>query len=330
MRRFLRRLGLPALIFAVLIAGCGGSTASVPRLRGPIASTGCPAAAAGHGSMGACAPRPTLPKFAPPPHGITYPDRSNNDPTLNYAAVARAGHPAVYVKFNQGTGFVDRWALPQVRAARVAGMSTGGYDFVSTYSASEARLFVVLLRQAGMTRSSARWLPPVLDIEYGNATRSGVQTMVNVVRAAFGRVSIYTGDWYWGRLGCWWPAGVTGWISGYPYAIRPCGLPASMFVAHQYTDAGWDGVGSVDMTVWLGTPAAWRNFSHTAAPRRLLERQLRAQLVWRGHLRRVLHAHRCRTVHRHKSRPVNCVLTLRRGNASNRRIRSLRTQLAGA
>lgn len=335
MRRCLRRLGLPALMFAVLFAGCGGSAASVRRLHGPIASTGCPAAAAGNGSMGACAPTDTF-KPVPPKltlrlgaaGGITFSDRSNNDPTTNMAAIRAHGHPALYAKVVQGLGFVDGWFLPQVRSARAAGLAVGGYDFVSTYSTAEAFFFANRLRLAGVTRASARTLPPVLDIEYASASRAGVQAMVNLLHRAYGRVAIYTGAWYWGpHLGCWWPKGAYGWISGYPSAPLPCGMPSSAFVIHQYTDHGFDGAGYADMNLWLGSPAAWRTFSHTATPKRVLERQLRAQLVWRRHLRRVLHAHRCRTAHRHESRPVNCVLTLRRGDASNRRIRSLRNKI---
>lgn len=341
LRRPRSHVALAVLLVALAaLSGCGSHAAHPPLrpLATPLtaAERACPAAADGHGSMGACAPPGTF--HAVPPSAmlrlqasarITFPDRSNNDPTRNMAAIAGAGHPAIYLKRSQGTGFSDGWFVAQANPARARRMSVGGYDFVSTYSAAEAFFFVNELRLGGITRASARTMPPVLDVEFGSASRAGVQTMVNIVRRAYGRVMIYTGDWYWGpHLGCWWPSGVQAWLSGYPSAPVPCGLPRSLYVVHQFTDHGWDGAGYVDMNLWLGSTPGWRVFARTGASRATLERQLRAQLVWRAHLRRVLHVYRCRTVHRRQTRPVNCVLTLARGDAANRRIRALRAQIA--
>lgn len=133
----MRRL-LVVLTLAAGLVGCSSSTA---RHTPPLATINpCAAAAGGHGAMGICQPRRErhLLFTAPAPGAITWPDRSNNDPTLRMGAIAHAGHPAIVLKVNQGTSFVDRWFVPQARAARAAGLAVGGYDFVSTYTTSEA------------------------------------------------------------------------------------------------------------------------------------------------------------------------------------------------
>ncbi len=225
---------------------------------------------------------------------VTYPDLSNNDPAScsQMRLIASHHHPAVYLKVNQGLGFTDAYFAPQVRCAQRAGMVPGGYDFVSEYSAAEANRFVALLHAAGMFKTTPNWLPPTLDVEYGSANRAGLQRMIDILFAAFGRVNIYTGGWYWTpHFGCFWPAHVTAWISGYPTAPAVCGLPASLYSQHQFTDAGNNGAFASDMTVWLGSAAAFRAFAHIPAPVshavqiarvRALRATLRALLTKRG------------------------------------------------
>lgn len=289
MRRSVYTL-LSALLVVVLLAACGGGTTPVrstpapttvnPTPPAPAGTNTCPEAAAGHGSMGACAPKAklglTLPGSAAPSFGAspTYPDVSNNQwvgctASWDFGAIARAGHPAIYGKTNQGTGFTDCTFPSVVAKARAAGLAPGGYDFVSTYTAAEAYRFVAILRANG-TCTSAKTLPPALDVEYGAATRSGVQTMANIVKAACGRVAVYTGSWYWSpHLGCWWPSGgVTGWISGYPTASAPCGLNYTSWLQHQYSDSAWNGAGTSDMSVYQGAArgTSFASFARLAAP----------------------------------------------------------------
>jgi len=263
----------PFLLAVLLLAGCGHTTTRTVTqpLATALTSQTCVGAQNGHGSMGGCTPPSVglgsnLSVTLTGP--VTYPDLSNNNPVTDsqMAAIGRS-HPAVYLKVNQGTGFIDRTFMGMARSARAHGMATGGYDFVSCYCAAEARVFVAQLRLAGMTRTSARWLPPVLDVEYANATRSGLQAMLAVVVQAFGRVGIYTGNWFWApHLGCYWPR-VDGWLAGYPNASPVCGMPGARYVAHQFSDRAYNGATTADMTVWLGSVASFRTFAGLAKPK---------------------------------------------------------------
>lgn len=261
---------LPLLPLLLLIGcGSGGSTPTAITVPAPPAAA-CPQAAAGQGSMGACAP-PSVGlsngksiTFQGP---ITYPDLSNNNPVTDsqMRSISR-GHDAIYLKTNQGTGFVDQTFARMAHSARRHGMAAGGYDFVSCYCAAEARLMVKVLHAAGQTRAARRWLPPTLDVEYGSASRSGVRSMVRILRAAFGRVNIYTGAWYWTpRLGCFWPKRVSSWLSGYPHASVVCGLHPRLYTQHQYTDRGYNGATTSDMSVWRGSAASFKRFARFPA-----------------------------------------------------------------
>ncbi len=196
-------------------------------------------------------------------------DLSNNDPA-SYAQLAqmrRHGVAAVILKANQGTGFIDGTFVRMARAARQLGLVVCGYDFVSTYTAAEAYTFINTLRAAGIWSFTRHTCPPTLDVEYGNATRSGIQNMLQILWRSYHRAQTYTGNWYWSRLGCWWPYGVTGWLSGYPYAPVPCGLPLAHYLVHQYTDRGFNGAFSSDLSWFRGTISQWRTYVNAPATR---------------------------------------------------------------
>lgn len=317
---------LTLLLFALglLTAGCGHTHPKALKVPAP-----CPQASGGHGTMGACAPatagleyrKGIIPKAI---SGETYPDLSNNTPVTDHGMqlIAQHGHKAVYLKVNQGTGFIDHTFAGMAASARRHGLAVGGYDFVSCYCAAEARLFVKLLRQAGQTRTSAGWMPPTLDIEYANANRAGIETMVRIVRAAFGRVNIYTGQWYWTpRLGCYWPTGVSGWLAGYPTAPRVCGLHPTGYTQHQYTDRGFNGAIYSDMSVWLSSSQAFKAFRNLATPTPTpmpVHRTTLGELYHRRRsLRRVLTGHGCRTTNRHTRR---CRVWFTHGDTVGRQI----------
>lgn len=295
-----------AVVAALLAAGCGGTHHKLTLT--------CPAATNGHGTMGACNP-PAIRyglRAGPPQSGETFPDLSNNDPVYNMRAVARHGHPAFVGKVNQGTRFVDRTYARMVREARAAGMSAGGYDFVQNYNAREAYLFVDLLKRTS-TCNGARTLPPTLDVEYGAYNTAGLRHMLAIVVRSCGRAQIYTGAWYWGpHAGCWWPANTVGWISGYPYAPKVCGLPGSLYLVHQFGDNIYNGVLRGDMNRWLGTPAQWQTFTGSKPDQRPL-------LKRRARLRGLLLTRKCRARrHRHKPLGPKCSRWFAEGDQINR------------
>jgi predicted small lipoprotein YifL len=302
-----RRLAAPcaALLAAVLLlAACGSKPKPKPVKLPPSVVHACPDATHGKGAMGECAPATAQVKStivhaaSVSGQGITWPDLSNNDPTYNMAAIRRHGHPAVVLKVNQGVGFLDGTFYYMAKAAQRAGLAVGGYDFDQEYTAAEAYAFVGRLHAAGITRYSARKVPPTLDIEFGVPSRSGVEHQLAVLVREYGRAQIYTGGWYWlPHFGCWWPRGVPAWLSGYPTASVFCGLSQSLFNQHQFTDHGFNGVFFSDMSRWLGSAASFASYTQAVAgPSKA---QLRASLRLHRERRLALH----RLIERHHCRP---------------------------
>lgn len=264
---------------------------------------GCPEAIEGRGVMGECSPPagPSLRSFRPGP--ITYPDRSNKDPvdTAGMRAVARHGHPAIVLKANQGTRFVDSTFVGMAKAAKALHLCVGGYDFDETYTVAEVNVFIARLHAAGIYRDTPCTFPPTLDVEYGSFNQAGLQRQVAKLKQAFGRVKVYTGNWYIAsRMSCKALAGLarqlTFWLSGYPIAPVPCGVTRGSYVEHQFTDQGNDGAGSTDMTTFLGSKAQFNAFVHKTV--KLTKAQIRSALAKakaeRAELHRDIDSHRCR------------------------------------
>ena len=237
-------------LLAVLLAGCGGHTKSAISVSRHAVAPACPEAANGHGSPGICAPRTfSIPRTVE--RGPTYPDRSNNDPCYCGAQIKAAGQVGLIAKANQGVGFIDSTEVGMIASARAAGLAVGVYDFDQDYTVAEARVLVARAQAAGIFPTTPNTFPLYFDVEYGAFSYSGLMAQIAYVRALGYRVGIYTGQWYWGpHAGCRWPTGVTAWLSGYPVATPICGLPSSLFVAHQFTDI------PVDETVYLGSSFA--------------------------------------------------------------------------
>lgn len=276
MRPYSKRWGaIVVAILALIVGGCGSGShhhatalpngAPKPTLTAPpchVSPT--------NGTPGACAPHQpgSLKPTAPRPTATSYPqfvDLSNNDPVnaSGMRAIKAHGFVGLYAKVNQAT-YIDPTYAGMVRDARAAGLKVGGYDFMDPGRASashDADLFVGRLKATG-TCTGKDVMPPTLDVEYGSIGRSQVDAAVAVVRKACGRAQIYTGQWYWNpHVGCYWPSNVSGWISGYPNLYLPCGLKAA--TAHQYTDRGFNGALSGDVSRFLGTDAQFAAYSGT-------------------------------------------------------------------
>lgn len=288
----LRRLRalLIVLVLGVLVTACGNtgkhqtSTSSVSL---PKAEAECPAATEGSGSMGACAP-PSVGLSAPPrvggtlgvSHAPRFVDLSNNDPCYCATALRRAGYRGEIDKANQGTGFVDSTFVRMIDGARKARLAVGGYDFDETYSVAEAKLFVARLRAAGITPRGHNEFPAVFDVEYGSFSISGLRAQIAYVQHQGYRVEVYTGAWYWTpHAGCQW-VGVRAWLAGYPTAPVFCGLTASLYVNHQYTDHASIGGGhSSDASVHIA--GSWQT-EVNAAPSPKVRAELKAARVARA------------------------------------------------
>lgn len=320
----------------------GAASRSVTKALAPRS---CPKAVIGRGSMGACAPEESsaapFASFRPGP--ITYPDLSNNDPCVCAATIKAHGHPLEIDKVNQGTGFIDGWFAPMARDAKAHRLAIGGYDFDQDYTTAEVYVFIKRLKSVGIERGTPNTAPPTLDVEFGAANRAGLEHQLAVLFRVYGRASIYTGGWYWlPHFGCWIPPRVSFWLSGYPTAQILCGLPGSRWVSHQYTDNGFNGRFSADMSTWLKSSAAFDSFIQRTPPLTPAQRRakLRSALAKarreRAELHRDIDSHRCRRgQHNLPREPVRLRLRYHRlcgrwiglGKARIKTIHSLEKQL---
>lgn len=319
-----------ALLTAVLVAACGSQAHPPKTVKLPPVVKACPEAQAGKGAPGVCAPGTVAPLLAARASsasttGITYPDFSNNDPCYCAAGLKAHGHPGEIDKVNQGVGFIDS-TFPRMAAdAKAHRLIVGGYDFDQEYTAREAYVFVERLHRAGIYRGTPRTFPPTLDVEWGMPSRSGLEHQLAVLSRVFGRAQIYTGGWYWlPHFGCWVPPHVAFWLSGYPVAELFCGLVEAAFVAHQFTDHGYNGAGFSDMTVWRGSTASFATFTQSgpmSTQRHAGQRRaLRAQEALRRELHGDIERHHCRLGQHATPRSYHtvCGRWLHEGNAAIR------------
>lgn len=287
---------------ALLLAGCGGShhpatTHQVLGAPGPAAGQCAPS---DNHALGACQPAQDqahrfgiVPRKVAGLHGLLI-DLSNNDPVYGvgaYSVMRAHGVSELYVKLTEGTGFVDQTAARMAHDARAAGLRVGGYDFahVCGDSAQAERGLFEQRRQA----TGANQLPGVLDAEYGGGCGSG---WIQDWRRGGERTAIYTGNWWWaGGVGDYWPADAQAWISGYgvSYPAMPSGR--SKLDSWQFSDHGYNGVSSADLSVGLLGATSPPPNPHLIALRRELLRDL-ARL---RHLQHILPAVRRRYAHSH-------------------------------
>lgn len=271
----LRKLRNSPLLLVLLVAGCGGSSQH-PLVRTQLvteATTSCVQAIDGKGSMGSCAPKRIGLDLGPVKQvgGITFPDLSNNDPCFSCAAAIKAhGHVGEIDKANQGPGFTDSTFVSMIQDAKAHGLAVGGYDFDEQYTAAETYKYIARSHAAGIYRDTPNTFPPTIDVEFGNFSKEGLQHQINILFREFGRVNMYTGGWYaLPHFGCWWPAHVTAWLSGYPNATIFCGLSEFLYKNHQFTDRGYIGVPghNADMSVFRGTQKQFDEFVHKSKPK---------------------------------------------------------------
>lgn len=207
---------------------------------------------------------------------ITGPDFSNNNPVYSHSAwQAIARHSRfTYLKSVEGTGYYDPTAGPMGAQARSVGVPAGGYDFLHICQVppiSEGAHFVAALRAQGLLVQPGT-LPPAGDAEFpfGNLpcnARVWMQTWTDEVYNQDGHVCpiLYTGAWWWQpHIGAYWPTcrnvQLKTWISGYNVRYPYMAAGVTHLDLWQFSDRGFNGYNSTDLSVWHSTPAAFVAF----------------------------------------------------------------------
>lgn len=177
-------------------------------------------------------------------------DVSNNNGSVDFSRVARAGIKGVFLKATEGSTFVDATFARRREEAQRAGLYVGAYHFArpdtggaSLFDAStEARHFCSVVKSLRATD-----LRPVLDLEHGTPREAYVpwaRQWNAVVRGKLGVGPLfYSYPYYITGLHASWPIGYGLWLASYGRndgvryrASAPA--PWKRFVLHQFTSNG--------------------------------------------------------------------------------------------
>lgn len=177
-------------------------------------------------------------------------DLSNNNPTVDFRRLARAGVRGVYLKATEGATFVDPTFAARRTQARAAGLAVGAYHFARPDTGdarlsdahAEARHFASVVGRLGW-----RDLRPALDLEIGRPEPRYVawsRAWNTQVRDLLGAGPLfYSYPYYIVGLRAAEPIGYGLWLADYGRddgAAHPAHVPApwQKCVLHQYTSNG--------------------------------------------------------------------------------------------
>lgn len=107
-------------------------------------------------------------------------DLSNNNGSVDFRRVFRAGYRFVFLKASEGSSFTDATFVPRTEAAHAAGLRVGAYHFLrpktgAGAAVAEARHFASRIRAAGLGKGD---LIPVVDVEVTELTPAATETYV--------------------------------------------------------------------------------------------------------------------------------------------------------
>lgn len=201
-------------------------------------------------------------------------DVSYYEPTIDWAAVKRAGIDFAFIRATDGTGFVDPRFREYWAAARQHGILRGAYQFFRPAQDPIAQADL-LLAQIGTIEPGD--LPPVIDVEVNGGLEpaqvtASVRAWIDRVQPKIGRPPIiYAGLYSWHDLTG--SADMTQsplWVA--QYTTRPCPnipLPWQRWTFWQYASTGSvDGIPgmTLDVNVFDGTHDDLVAFANGTAP----------------------------------------------------------------
>lgn len=192
---------------------------------------------------------------------------------INWHKVARSGHEFAIIKATEGTFYRNPWFQQDYHGAHNAGLVRGSYHFARPHyplvrsAKAQARYYV---KRLGDSPTTARTLPPALDLETTGGLRRGplvtwAQTFLLEARRLTGRIPlIYTYPYFWTSA-----LGDASALARYPLWMASYGThPGSTATLWQYTSrASVRGIrGSVDMSRLIASPESWRLLSDGRLP----------------------------------------------------------------
>jgi len=195
-----------------------------------------------------------------------------NGASINWAAVAKAGHEFAIVKATEGTNYVNSYFAADYAGIRKAGMVRGSYHFarparpVASSALAQAKFYV---SHIGATNTTAT-LPPALDLEVtGGLPRveliTWAQDFLLDVRSLTGRTPmLYTYPYFWSST-----LGDSAAFARYPLwmAAYSGGVNVGATLWQYTAGATVTGIkGKVDMSKLLADPSTWAAISDGSKP----------------------------------------------------------------
>lgn len=221
-------------------------------------------------------PKPPKPKPAGPAWGI---DVSNNNGSVNWPAVRKAGASFACVKASEGQDYIDPlFNRTRLRAIARAHLVPCAYHYLrprgDRVGAREAAWFTQVVANAGYGKG---FLPPVLDVEETElgpaATCRYVGSFLRLVRKNLGvKPIVYTFPSFAAEnfSGCSWLGKYRLWIAHLGVSKPTVPTPWSSHLLWQYS---WTGkvagvAGDVDLNKLVGGKAALAKLRVKAPPKR--------------------------------------------------------------
>lgn len=258
---------LPVLILAVIafsFTACGGAE---PAEQDGLAPRGAyHGEAMGMGATGAVDPAAPIPftTICPGSTRVYGVDVSYYQGAVNWSSVRAAGKQFAYLRYSDGTGFIDPNFTTYWNNAKAAGLTVGAYQFFRASQDPIAQADALVNRLQALGGTGRPNLPPVIDVEtndgMSNATViSRMNSWLSRVQSRTGRQPVlYTSPGYWSGLGSPYPSPLpylwdAHWTSNCPTVPYPWGRLRFW----QYSSTGSvSGIsGSVDTDLYNGSLA---------------------------------------------------------------------------
>ena len=182
--------------------------------------------------------------------------------TVNWAKVKAAGKKFAYIRYSDGSGFLDPNFTANWKNAKAAGLTVGAYQFFRPNQNPTTQADMLVNKLISLGGTGRPNLPPVIDVETrGGMSTSTVINNVNTwlvrVKSKTGRLPVlYTSPGFWNGLGHPTPSYLPYlWIAHWGVSAPNLPSPWGRLRFWQYSATGSvSGIsGNVDLDLYNGS-----------------------------------------------------------------------------
>lgn len=185
--------------------------------------------------------------------------------SVNWRSVRAAGKQFVYIRYSDGTGYLDPYFSSNWRNAKAAGLTVGAYQFFRASQNATTQADLVINAVSSLGGIGQPNLPIAIDVEtndgQSNATViNAVNTWLSRVQSRTGRYRpmLYTSPGFWSGLGSPYPNPLPYlWVANWGVSCPALPYPWGRLRFWQYSDTGSvAGIsGAVDTDLYNGSLA---------------------------------------------------------------------------